>query len=53
MIVGTYDRGRFVGAYVFDFFIDGKNIVALKVVSRLGYTHRKQVLPYLNAAHLD
>lgn len=39
-----------IGRYIPDFIVDDKVIVELKVVSKLGYTHIRQVLPYLRMA---
>ncbi|MDO8470142.1 MAG: GxxExxY protein [bacterium] len=38
-----------VGRYFADFIIEGKILVELKVVHKLGYTHAKQVLGYLRS----
>ena len=40
---------KVIGSYFLDFVIDGKIIVELKVKSRFGYVHIKQVLAYLKA----
>ena len=36
-----------IGKYFADFIVDDKIILELKVVSKMGYTHSKQVLTYL------
>ena len=41
-----------IGRYFADFIVDGKILLELKVVSRLGYVHAKQVLEYLQSASL-
>ena len=43
-------KGESVGKYFADFVIDGKVLLELKVVSKLGYTHARQVLTYLKSA---
>jgi GxxExxY protein len=47
----TY-KGRLVGEYVADFVIDGKIILELKAISRLGPAHEAQAHHYLAATGL-
>ena len=44
-------QGKEIGRYFLDFVIDGKVVVELKVRSRLGYIHVKQVLEYLKSSN--
>ncbi|MBI4159960.1 GxxExxY protein [Candidatus Wolfebacteria bacterium] len=44
--------GKKLGSYFADFIVDGKILLELKVVHRLGYTHSKQVLEYLKKANV-
>ncbi len=44
-------NGKEVGKYFFDFLIDNKIILELKVRPSLGYTHIKQVVDYLRASN--
>ena len=41
-----------VGRYFADFIVDNKVIVELKVVSKLGYAHTKQLLGYLRSSRI-
>ncbi|MFA4890095.1 MAG: GxxExxY protein [Candidatus Paceibacterota bacterium] len=41
-----------IGHYFADFIIEGKILLELKVVSKLGYIHCKQVLEYLKNANI-
>ncbi|MEK7192103.1 MAG: GxxExxY protein [Patescibacteria group bacterium] len=43
-------KGSNIGKYFADFLVDNKIILELKVVSRLGYTHARQLLTYLKSA---
>ena len=41
-----------IGRYFADFIVEDRALLELKVVSKLGYVHAKQVLAYLCAAKL-
>ncbi|MEK9154755.1 MAG: GxxExxY protein [Patescibacteria group bacterium] len=41
-----------IGRYFADFIVDDKILIEIKVVSKLGYAHVKQILTYLKAANL-
>lgn len=45
-------RSTNIGRYFADFIIEKKILLELKVVSRLGYTHVKQVLRYVRRSNL-
>lgn len=45
-------ENKIIGRYVPDFIVEDKVILELKVVSKLGYTHIHQVLPYLKETNL-
>ncbi len=42
-----------IGKYFADFIIEEKIILELKVISKLGYTHVKQVLGYLKSSNTE
>lgn len=44
-------NGKEIGKYYFDFLIDDKIILELKVRPSLGYTHIKQVVDYLKTSN--
>lgn len=46
-------QGENVGKNFFDFLVDGKVIVELKVVSKFGYVHIDQVSSYLKSVNLN
>src|SRR3989344_5640425 len=43
-------KGETVGKYFADLLIDDKIVLELKVISKLGYTHARQLLTYLRSA---
>lgn len=44
--------GKMIGRYFADFVIENKIILELKVITKLGYGHIEQLLPYLRASGL-
>jgi GxxExxY protein len=47
-----YYKNSNLSRYFADFIIEGKILLELKVVSRLGYMHTKQILNYLRNGNL-
>jgi GxxExxY protein len=45
-------KGQLISKYFADFIAEEKILLELKIVSKLGYSHIHQVLPYLKAANL-
>ena len=50
--VTTSYHGVIVGRAFLDFIVEGKVVVELKVIPKMGYVHINQVVAYLTGTHL-